>query len=418
MTVWKGKNKIFLFYLVIFSIEIQAMKLASLSLVLCLLVHFMLYAQNNPPQHEGSLFSVEVGNLSFEADSAFGAKVSSLSIDGSEFLVSSDMVSSDFLWGSTLWPSPQSEWAWNENKYKWDHQSFTSSLEADTMRFTGEDVSVDNGDTFHFIKSYWASEKDSTFSLRYAMVNTTGKVIKKALWELTRVPVGGLTFWPTGPGGTWGDLAPETEEINGHTWYLRESEDGTNLKFYADGQDGWLAHVDDQNRLFIKTFEDVDIEDFAEREGEIELWVANEYIELENQGICAPIANGATLEYEVTWYLRQLPGHIQVYSGNKDLVDFVKWVISEKETPPSAINPSVIELDMQLYANPAGNILHVIQGKTYTGKISYTIHKLMGQVVLQGELNKETINISSLSEGVYLIRLKSNKASLNRLIYL
>ncbi len=73
-----------------------------------------LIAQNQTPQQEGSVFSLEVGNLEFKVDSMYGAKVSSLTIDGFEFLVTSDLVSSDYLWGATLWPSPQKEWGWNQ----------------------------------------------------------------------------------------------------------------------------------------------------------------------------------------------------------------------------------------------------------------------------------------------------------------
>ena len=241
-------------------------------------------------------------------------RLSSLTLDGTEFMVTSDMVSTDYLWGATLWPSPQSEWGWNNpNKLVWDHEEYTSSIDGDTMTFTGKDVSVDNGDSFYFIKKFWANSEDTTISLKYSMVNITGKTIKKALWELTRVPVGGLTFWPTGPGGTWGDLAPACEELNDHTWYNRESKDGTNLKFFADGRDGWYAHVDDFGSLYIKTFEDVDRSEFANKEGEIELWVADEYIELENQSACRNIAPNEHLDYKVKWYLRQLPA---AYRGN------------------------------------------------------------------------------------------------------
>lgn len=394
------------------------MRSTLLLLPLCLLVHFKLSAQNQTPQQEGSLFSIEVGALRFEADTTFGAKISSLTLDGSEFMISSDMVSSEFLWGSTLWPSPQSEWGWNDNKYKWDHQAFTASINADTMSFTGTDVSVDNGDSFHFIKSFWANRKDSTYSMSYSMVNTTGKPIKKALWELTRVPVGGLTFWPTGPGGTWGDLAPACEEIINHTWYLRESEDGTRLKFFADGLEGWFAHVDDQNRLFIKTFKDVASKDFAEGEAEIELWVADEYIELENQSKCAAIGIGDTLDYEVVWHLRQLPDHIQVSSGNPDLVDYVHWVISEKETPPTDIKQDVLQAELKIYANQSEGIIHVLTGETSVGKINYSILNLQGQILLQGELHKESINISGLNQGMYIVRLKAHEGLVSKLVYL
>jgi len=385
------------------------MKIVSLLLCLYCVTTIELPAQRVPPQQEGNLFSLEVGNLVFQVDSTHGAKVSSLTVDGSEFLVTPDMVSTDYMWGATLWPSPQGEWNWNNpNKLIWDHGEYTASIDGDTMRFTGKEVSVDNGDSFYFVKNFWASASDTTISLHYAMINTTGKTIKKALWELSRVPVGGMTFWPTGPGGTWGALAPATEEINGHTWYYRESEDGTGLKFFADGKDGWLAHVDDNYRIFIKTFEDVDQSAFATGEGEIELWVDPEYIELENQGVCINIADQDSLEYAVTWYLRQLPANIDVIPGNQDLVDYVNWVISEKDNPPVPVEQNSVNPAIQCYPNPARHTLTVTVGGSQHDAFRYTLINIQGNFVLQGELNTGTIDVSTLPKGVYFILLQSD----------
>jgi hypothetical protein len=365
-------------------------------------------AQSVPPQQDGSLFSLEVGNLSFTVDSIYGAKVSSLTLDGTEFMVTSDMASSDFLWGATLWPSPQSEWNWNNpNKLVWDHEEYTSSIEGDTMTFTGKEVSVDNGDSFYFIKNFWASSADTTLSMHYSMVNTTGKTIKKALWELTRVPVGGLTFWPTGPGGTWGDLAPATEEINDHTWYDRESEDGTGLKFFADGKDGWFAHVDDFGTLYIKTFEDVDRSEFANKEGEIELWVADEYIELENQSACRNIAANAQLDYEVKWYLRPLPAKIEATAGNMELVEYVKWVISDRTTPPTSLAPDNESLRAHIYPNPTKGTIHIKLSRSQQETIQYTLTDIHGKAVKGGELSAEILDISDMSSGIYLLTIQS-----------
>jgi hypothetical protein len=218
-----------------------------------------------------------------------------------------------------------------------------------------------------------------------------------------------MTFWPTGPGGTWGALATATEEINGHTWYYRESEDGTGLKFFADGRDGWLAHVDDNYRVFIKTFEDVDQSDFATGEGEIELWVDPEYIELENQGVCVNISNQDTLEYAVTWYLRQLPANIDVIPGNQDLVDYVNWVISGKGTPPVTMEQNCVSAAIRCYPNPACHTLTVSLNGSPDDALRYTLFDIRGKMVLLGELTG-TIDVSALPRGAYILQLLSGKA--------
>lgn len=393
------------------------MKSVSLTSLLFFLAGINLSAQSVPPQQEGSLFSLEVGNLVLTVDSTFGAKASSLTLDGTEFMVTSEMVSSDFLWGATLWPSPQSEWNWNNpNKLVWDHEEYTASIEADTMTFTGQEVSVDNGDSFYFIKNFWASSTDTTLSMRYSMINTTGKTIKKALWELTRVPVGGLTFWPSGPGGTWGQLAPACEEINDHTWYERESKDGTNLKFFADGKDGWFAHVDDFGSLYIKTFEDVDRSEFADGEGELELWVADEYIELENQSACRNIAPNEQLEYEVKWYLRPLPDNIEATPGNMELVEYVKWVISDRTTPPTSTNPLENKPTARIFPNPAKNTLQVSVNGFSPEIIRYSIVNIQGKIVKKGDLSSESIDVSGLINGIYVLQLETEKEILRNKI--
>ena len=386
------------------------MKYITLLLCLCFIATSHIAAQNVTPRQDGSLFSLEVGNLVLTVDSTYGAKVSSLTLDGTEFMVTSDMVSTDYLWGATLWPSPQSEWNWNNpNKLVWDHGEYNASIQEDTMTFTGKEVSVDNGDSFYFIKHFWASSSDTTLSMHYSMVNTSGRTIKKALWELTRVPVGGLTFWPTGPGGTWGDLAPACEEINDHAWYDRESKDGSNLKFFADGKDGWFAHVDDFGTLYIKTFEDVDRSEFANKEGEIELWVADEYIELENQSACRNIAPNEQLDYRVKWYLRPLPANIETTPGNMELVDYVKWVISEKGSTPTNIVPDKQPLTIKLFPNPAKNTIHILPCGPLTESLQFTIVSTQGKLMLDGELSSGTIDVSKLSDGIYVLQLESEK---------
>lgn len=372
-----------------------------------------LEAQHSPVQ-DGSFYSLEVGNLFFEVDAEEGAKISSLAIDDSEFMVTASMVSSYFLWGATLWPSPQSEWKWNPENFHWDHHAYEAAIEGDTMVFTGPDAAVDNGDRFHFVKRFWANPEDTTISLKYSLVNTSGKSIKKGLWELTRVPVGGLSFWPTGPGGCWGELSGATEEAIGHTWYLRESEDGTGLKFFADGSDGWFAHVDDERRLYIKTFEDVDQADFAPGEGEIELWVADDYIELENQGVCRDIPDGEELVYELLWYLRDLPEDMDVSVGSQELVDHVNAVISGPDDPGTWSGP---EKDMAsirgavLFPNPASSFLEFRNLDAGNSRIE--IYNPGGQLVqsLPCRGPQLRVDISNLEEGLHLVRILSGRGS-------
>ena len=78
---------------------------------------------------------------------------------------------------------------------------------------------------------------------------------RTAPWQITRVHPGGLTFFPTGTGS----FAPSNLAVRdaiGVTWYANDATAVTdNQKLFADGREGWLAHVDVGNAaLLLKTF--------------------------------------------------------------------------------------------------------------------------------------------------------------------
>ena len=64
-----------------------------------------------------------------------------------------------------------------------------------------------------------------------------------------------------------------------------------------------------------------------------------------------------------------------------------------------------------LYPNPTDGLLHIVglpQCDSPTGQTEYRITNLMGQTLLTGILNGETIDISALSNGVYLLKIKNS----------
>jgi hypothetical protein len=104
-------------------------------------------------------------------------------------------------------------------------------------------------------------------------------------------------------------------------------------KLYADGAEGWLAHVA-QGLVFIKTFPDVPPAMIAPMEGDVELYVndpemdAERYIELENQAAYGMIAPGASVSWTVTWYLRKLPAGMAA-TPSAALAQFVRTTIGQ-----------------------------------------------------------------------------------------
>jgi hypothetical protein len=100
-------------------------------------------------------------------------------------------------------------------------------------------------------------------------------------------------------------------------------------KFTGDGAEGWLAHVAG-DKLLLKTWADVPSSQQAPApEGEVEIYAAATYVELEPQGPFTQLAPGQSLEWSVRWYLRQLPSDVPVSLGSTALLAFVRELVSQ-----------------------------------------------------------------------------------------
>ena len=69
-----------------------------------------------------------------------------------------------------------------------------------------------------------------------------------------------------------------------------------------------------------------------------------------------------------------------------------------------------------LYPNPTTNVLNIKLGTSNSLPDNYTIYNMLGQVVLQqsvSELNDLTVNTSSLSKGMYFIKIATDNASMS-----
>lgn len=355
------------------------------------------------PEKDGDVYSFTFGDLFLSVDASAGAKVSSLKLDNSEYLVTEEDLPGSFLWGSVLWPAPQSEFGWPPPMLL-DDGSYSAVIDNYILRLTSQDDTDNVGNTMRFIKEFSANSAEGTVTIDYAIVNTGSSTMTKALWELVRVPVNGLTFWPTGPGGTWGDLASDTEEQNDHTWINIDNVSRRSLKFFADGSEGWLAHVDNERRLFIKKFEDVDQADFADGEGEIELWLANEYVELETIGKVKSISMNDTHHYNMTWYLLDVPAEITIEIGNSDLIAYVNNVIDGNITN---VTHNTFATGTYLYPNVVTDHTRVKLYKSQSAEMLIT--DSMGRVILKRKVHSNNaVNLDFLKTGVYYYKLIDN----------
>jgi photosystem II stability/assembly factor-like uncharacterized protein len=63
---------------------------------------------------------------------------------------------------------------------------------------------------------------------------------------------------------------------------------------------------------------------------------------------------------------------------------------------------------IKLYPNPVQNNLNVRLPQTNGAEISYSIYNLSGQIISNDKLDKESIDVSQLSPGMYILQLKTN----------
>ncbi|HEX3773936.1 MAG TPA: hypothetical protein VHV51_05690 [Polyangiaceae bacterium] len=83
-------------------------------------------------------------------------------------------------------------------------------------------------------------------------------------------------------------------------------------KFFADGSEGFLAHLDG-DLLFVKTFPDLAKTAQAPKEAEIELYAdgAGNFVEVEQQGAYVEIGAHASSTWVVKWALARVPESVR-----------------------------------------------------------------------------------------------------------
>jgi hypothetical protein len=81
----------------------------------------------------------------------------------------------------------------------------------------------------------------------------------------------------------------------------------------------WLAYALGGN-LFIKKFTDVEPASFAAKEGDIEIYPGNGYLELEVQGAYKSIAANTAYPWTVQWKVVAIPSSVTVAAESETLL--------------------------------------------------------------------------------------------------
>jgi hypothetical protein len=375
-------------------------------------------AQVAPVKGTGSKYSFSNKNLYFEIDTADGARISSFKLNNKEILY---LKSTADMNGSTFWPSPQYP---SPPNFGWppiaeiDNKAY-SVVNKDNKLIVKSSLSTKY--KLKVYKEFSANEADTSISIVYYLKNENTTAVSYAPWEVTRVTAAGITLFAKGDTVVTGDMSKSAIDSFGCYWYNQNKKQASGNKFFCDGM-GWLAHVNTNNQVFIKKFEDISLTSSAKGEAEIEVYTTSDhaYTELEDQGAYVSIAAGDSIAWKVKWYAREIPAGITVGIGQKALRDFIiKTADLPVITDPVDTTHSSIIMDnvkkLAVFPNPANNVIQITGLQADESQLA-TIYNLQGAVVLKSivSANNAQLDVSSIKSGSYLYEIKTNKGQLNR----
>lgn len=268
------------------------------------------------------IYEIKVADVVMEIDAEKGARILSFRLKDKEMLSTAVVHAENY--GSTFWLSPQT-WSWPPYPLL-DREKYQVRIKKNALHLISCD---DHASGCRISKTIVANKADSSFSISYTITNISQKDKSVAPWEVTRVPAGGLTYFPIGTPGGFSKSNLVTEDLNGICWFQYHPELVTgHQKLFRNGAEGWLSHINN-GLIFIKQFPDIGIEQEAPHETEIEIYTNKDktYIELETQGVYQSLHPGESITWKVKWYLRQLPLNLELNWGNSGLSELVRDII-------------------------------------------------------------------------------------------
>ncbi len=271
----------------------------------------------------GGGYVLRVHNISLGVDPDAGGKVTSFKLGDKEQLTPSTVHPKYY--GSTLWISPQNVWSKPWPRIL-DSSMYKASVKTPYLYLKSETDQV-NG--LKIVKRFYGDATDTSISILYRITNRSKEEKWLAPWEVTRVPVDGLSFFPKESEKPLSKSNLVIYDSIGVIWFPYDHATiSKSQKMFMNGAGGWLAHVNDRV-LFLKQYPQILPSEAAPGEEEIEIYANKEktYIELEIQGAYRRLLPLQSVELEVKWYLRKLPDHISAETGNPGLISYVRTVL-------------------------------------------------------------------------------------------
>jgi len=296
-------------------------KLAGLACLLALIAHAVESTASGDAFVTLDSLQLGRGDLTLTVDPAVGGRIASLRFQGQEVLFSQGHAQKSNNWGSTFWLSPQSLWGWPPIEAHDSNPYQVLSFEEDSVVLQSAPSAEAS------ITKRVSLSQDREVQLDYEIL-ATHDFTEVAPWEVTRVPMAGLVFYPI--------TEDSVEVVMGRVQYSVDANDLVWLdldanpappegKVNANGREGWLAWVLDR-RLYLKVFEPVPRHLQAQGEGDVEIYLSGvaPYMELEVQGAAQVLKAGEALSWQVLWRVTELPAELDVAVGSRALADFVR----------------------------------------------------------------------------------------------
>jgi hypothetical protein len=270
-------------------------------------------------------FELKAGKTTMKI-AAGGGRIISYKYDKTELLT---QASEHENFGSTFWTAPQSDWNWPPYDVL-DNQEYQVEQKENLLKMTSN---PDSKSGFQMIKT-WKVTGNESIEIEYQIKNISEKAKSVGAWEVTRVPCGGLAFFPDGGVGKVpeSNLKPDLQK-EGTNWITIDKVSiQEHQKLFSTAQEGWLAYALN-GLLFIKQFPDTKPEKYSPKQGEVEIFINKDkiYIELENHGEYQLLQPGESLSYSVKWILISIPENVTVNPGNPELTELVRHQIKAEK---------------------------------------------------------------------------------------
>ena len=291
---------------------------------------------------EGSLYTLELGDLKMVIDGSEGARITEFSLRGNNVLTGTNVDASNY--GSTFWASPQSSWC-SAGGNCWppiaafDYQPYTGTIDAATnvIQLTSGTASIGEfpSSMLTVVKQFTPIPTSGAVDVTYTLTNTSPDVtISVAPWQVSRVlDTGGLTFFGSPDGSVTYNAGTDPKftftYAGGNLWY-EFMPVTANSKGLADGS-GWIAHVTREGLMYLLAYPDIQPSEAAPGEAEVELFTgqASGYVEMETQGALTSLAPGGSLVWTVRWKLRELPLGTPRAVGSSALASFAESQLAQ-----------------------------------------------------------------------------------------